>query len=111
LKRYALKRLLYGLITIVGVFIIVFFISRLSGDVTYLLMPQDATALEEAAIRAELGLDRPIIVQLVIFLGKALNGDFGDSIRYNQPAIDIVLERLPATFELAFSAFIFALII
>lgn len=106
MRRYAFKRILLGLLTVVGVFIIVFVISRLSGDVTYLLMPEDATAEEEALLRSELGLDKSIPIQLIIFMKEAVTGNFGMSIRYNRPAIIVVFKRLPATCELALAAFL-----
>jgi peptide/nickel transport system permease protein len=62
-------------------------------------------------MRAYLGLDRPLPVQYVEFLGRAITGDFGTSIRHRQPALEMVLERLPATLQLAAAAFSMALLI
>ena len=111
MRRYALKRIFLGIITIIGVSIILFVVSRLSGDVTYLLLPEDATKEDEAALRAELGLDKPIPVQFLIFVRNVTRGKFGDSIRYRRPALELVFKRLPATFELGATAFLLAICI
>jgi ABC-type dipeptide/oligopeptide/nickel transport system permease component len=110
-RRYALKRIFLGIITIIGVSIILFVVSRLSGDVTYLLLPENATKEDEAALRAELGLDKPIPVQFLIFVRNVTRGKFGDSIRYRRPALELVFKRLPATFELGATAFLLAICI
>ena len=104
--RYALRRIMLGFLTIFLVSLVVFVASRLSGDVVYLLLPQDATEHDVANMRTRLGLDKSLPVQYLIYLKGAVTGDFGKSYRYtNRPALDIVLERLPATMQLAFSAF------
>jgi peptide/nickel transport system permease protein len=109
--RYFLRRLRLAVITVIGVSIIVFVASRLSGDVTLLLMPQDASQEELAAFRHQLGLDAPYYVQYYKFMVNVAHGDFGESLRYRQPAIGLVLSRLPATLELAFSAFVLSTVI
>ncbi len=105
---YFLRRLRLALVTVIGVSIIVFVATRLSGDVVLLLLPQDATQAEIARFRGELGLDRPYVVQYARFAWGVLHGDFGESIRYRQPAMELVLSRLPATLQLAFSSFVIA---
>lgn len=111
MRRYALKRILLGLITILLVSVIVFVASRLSGDVVYLLLPDGATQAEEDLLRKNLGLDKPMPVQYLIFLKGAVQGDFGKSYRYtNRDAMEIVIERLPATILLAGSAFSISII-
>ena len=110
MRRYALKRILLGILTVLLVSMIVFVASRLSGDVVYLLLPQDATEEELASLRTKLGLDKPLPVQYLYFLKGAVQGDFGKSYRYtNRQAIEVVMERLPATIQLAFSAFIISI--
>jgi peptide/nickel transport system permease protein len=90
---------------------IIFVASRLSGDVTYLLLSEDATKEEVAWLRAELGLDKPLPIQYYYFAKNALKGDFGKSYRYtNRQAMEIILERLPATVQLAFMAFSMSII-
>jgi peptide/nickel transport system permease protein len=105
---YIVKRLAQGVVSIIGASIIIFIASRLSGDPTLLLLPVDATEEQHAHLREKLGLEQPYVVQYFIFVGDALQGDFGDSYRYQSPALDLVLDRLPATFELAVAGMMFA---
>lgn len=108
---YALKRIQLGLVAIVIVSIFVFIAVRLSGDVSLMLVATDATPEELAAVRHELGLDRPLAVQYGMFVERVfLHGDFGTSMRYGIPALDVVLGRLPATIQLAGLAFALALL-
>ncbi|MGH3118396.1 MAG: ABC transporter permease, partial [Gaiellales bacterium] len=103
--RFIALRVARSFLTILGVLTVVFFLARLAGDPVALLLPVQATNEDIARLRAELGLDQPLPVQYVNFLGQAAQGDFGDSIRQQTPALELVLERLPATLELAFAAF------
>jgi len=103
------RRLLQSLLTLLGVLTATFFLVRLAGDPTTLLLPVEATPDEIATFRTALGLDRPLPVQYVKFLTHALEGDFGISLRQRTPALELVLERLPATFELALTSFILGL--
>ena len=109
MRRYVLNRLWQGAVAVVGALLIVFVAQRLSGDPVALLLPMDATEADFEAMRRALGLDRPLPVQFVVFLRDALTGDFGHSYLWNMPAMDLVLERLPATLELALAGLVFAL--
>ena len=109
MRRYVLNRLWQGAVAVVGALLIVFVAQRLSGDPVALLLPMDATEADFEAMRQALGLDRPLPVQFVVFLKDALTGDFGHSYLWNMPAMDLVLERLPATLELALAGLVFAL--
>jgi peptide/nickel transport system permease protein len=80
--------------------IIVFALVRVSGDPIQIMAPAEATEQDIAALRAHLGLDRPWAVQYGWFLTGVLRGDFGQSIRFRRPALDLVLERYGATLEL-----------
>lgn len=95
------RRLWQGAISIVGASIIIFLISRLSGDPILIMLPNDAPPSLIAETRAAYGLDRPLVVQYVIFAQKALMGDFGRSYRWEMPALKLILDRLPATVLLA----------
>ncbi|MSP88987.1 MAG: ABC transporter permease [Alphaproteobacteria bacterium] len=106
MTRFVLFRIGQSVFTVFGVLTAAFFLVRLSGDPTALLLPEQATAAEVAALRTELGLDRPLWLQYGLFLGKALQGDFGMSFRQHSSALGLVLERLPATLELALTAFV-----
>lgn len=106
MRRYILKRLLLGIVTIIGVSIIVFTAARLTGDVARLYAPENASPEQLQLIRERLGLDKPIPVQYYLYIKDALHGDFGTSIMFNRPAIQVVLERLPKTLILGLLAFI-----
>jgi ABC-type dipeptide/oligopeptide/nickel transport system permease component len=84
---------------------------RLSGDPVPLLLPPDAPRSEIFRVRAELGLDRPLPVQYAVFLGNVLRGDFGRSIHFRQPALQVVLGYLPATLQLGLTAFLLAALV
>src|SRR3990170_497814 len=108
---YVARRLAQGIIVLFGVTVIVFVLSHLSGDPAELLLPDVATAAQVAAMRERLGLDRPLVIQYRVFLLHALAGDLGDSIRFNRPALPLVLGRLPATGILALAAMVTAIVI
>ncbi|MDJ0925981.1 MAG: ABC transporter permease [Acidimicrobiia bacterium] len=95
--RFALQRVLQGLVVIVGVTIVVFVVTRLIGDPVALMLPLEATAEERAAFAGALGLDEPIIVQFFEFVRGAVRLDFGESLWQGRPAFEIILEVLPRT--------------
>lgn len=109
--RFLLSRLGDGIVAIWGVVTIVFVVSRLLGDPAILLLPVGATEEQLQALRAGLGLDRPIWEQYVTFLGGALRGDFGQSFQFMRPALSVVLERMPATMALAGSALLVGVVL
>jgi peptide/nickel transport system permease protein len=100
--RYILKRIWHGAIVILGVTVIVFVVTRLVGDPVKVMLPLEATLEQRAAFEKQLGLDRPIAVQFVEFLADLAHLDFGNSLWQHRPAMDIVIEKLPLTLELAF---------
>lgn len=102
--RFLLGRVVDGLVAIIGVVTIVFVVSRLLGDPTVLLLPVGATTEQMAELREALGLDRPIWEQYFSYLAGVARGDFGQSFQFMRPALTVVLERMPATMALAFSA-------
>lgn len=106
MRRYVLRRVLLGIVTIFGVSVIVFVVARLSGDVARLYAPTNASEETLQAIRIQFGLDRPIPVQYIIFVRNALRGDFGTSFAYSRPAMEIVLNRLPVTLQLGLTSFV-----
>jgi peptide/nickel transport system permease protein len=108
---YIARRLLLTLPVLIGILFITFFLTHLSGDPTDLLLPQNVTEEARAAFRAANGLDQPLWVQFVDFARKAVTGDFGQSLRFQQPAMALVLERLPATAELAAATMLLAIAI
>ncbi len=108
---FLLTRAGESLVTLWGVVTIVFFSLRLTGDPALLLLPVGATPQQVAALRHALGFDRPLPVQYVDFLERAVRGDFGVSTRFGEPALPLVLARLGATAELAVLAMVVAVVI
>ncbi len=108
MTAFLARRLLQGAISILGASVIIFMISRLSGDPILMLLPNDATPAMIAAARQEFGLDLPLPVQYGIWLQKALMGDFGNSYRWEMPAVTLILDRLPATVQLAACGLLFS---
>jgi peptide/nickel transport system permease protein len=98
--RYLLGRLVQALVSMFVVSIVVFALVRLSGDPIQIMAPPEASQADIAIMRAHLGLDRPWAVQYWWFVTRALQGDFGQSIRFRRPAMDLILERYGATLEL-----------
>jgi peptide/nickel transport system permease protein len=90
---------------------VVFVVMRLSGDPVPLLLPPDAPTAEIFRVRTELGLDRPMIVQYGVFLANVARGDFGRSIHFRQPAMDVALGYVPASLQLALTAFVLAAVV
>src|SRR5690349_3168303 len=93
--RYFIDRLLQSLVVFLGVSVIVFGALYLSGDPTVLMLPPDASYSEIQKYRHAMGFDDPLPVQYLRYLSRAVRGDFGVSIRYNLPAIPLLLEHLP----------------
>ena len=109
---YALRRLAYGILALIGVSIVTFLAVFAAGDPTLMLLPPGSHSPEEIAIAREtLGLDRPLPVQYFEFLIRAVQGDFGRSLRFQIPSMQLVLERLPNTLLLASSAVVLSAVI
>jgi peptide/nickel transport system permease protein len=100
-----------AVITILGAITLVFVLVRLTGDPAELMSPPGAPQEQIEQTRQQLGLDAPLPIQYVRFLGEALGGDFGDSYYWHQPALAVVGERLTATLALAGSALLFAVVL
>jgi peptide/nickel transport system permease protein len=111
MKRYILKRSVQGVICLIGVTIVVFFLTRMSGDPVLLLVPPEATKEDIIEMRILLGLDKPIYIQYGKFISRAVRGDLGQSIRWNRPTVELFLERFPNTLVLAIAAMLFAVFI
>lgn len=108
---YAVRRLFYSAIVLLVLSAVVFLISRLSGNPVALMVPPQATAADVARLRAALGLNGPLPVQYAHFLGNALRGNLGNSLWQNQPALNLVLQRVPATAELTAAGMVLAVVI
>lgn len=108
---FIIRRLMQSVIVIVGVTLITFTALQMSGDPTYLYVSERATAQEIERTREALGFDKPLPEQYLSFLGKLVHGDFGNSLSYKRPALDAVLEALPATIELTLFAMMLAVVV
>jgi len=104
-------RIFRALIALWLVSTVVFVVMRLSGDPVPLLLPPDAPLSEILRVRHDLGLDRPLPVQYGVFLSNVVRGDFGRSIHYRVPAVDVVRGYLGATLELGMTAFFLAALV
>jgi peptide/nickel transport system permease protein len=110
-QRYLLRRVLQGLGTLLVISLIVFLLARLSGDPLNIMLSEEASKEDYAIAAKHWGLDRPLTEQYLTFLGNALRGDLGQSIRLRRPALELVWERLPATLQLAGASIFVSLVI
>ncbi len=111
MAKYIFSRIINSIILLFSVLFIVFMLLQVTGDPASMLVSRHASPEDIARLREELGFNRPVIVQFYYFVKGAVVGDFGQSFRYRQPAMQLVLERLPATMELATVALIMSIII
>ena len=109
--NYLVRRIGESLALILGVLILVFFMVRLTGDPVGQMLPKEAPPEQREAFAREMGLDQPLAVQFAEYMGGVFRGDFGDSLRQRRPTLEIIGERLPATFELALAALFFAMLV
>ncbi|KAA2238354.1 ABC transporter permease [Salinarimonas soli] len=108
---YLIRRLSQSLLVVAVMATLVFLAVYAVGNPVDILANPDADQQERAAITARLGLDRPLYEQFGVFIWNALHGDLGRSFVYNAPAVDVILERLPATMELALVGLVFSILI
>lgn len=101
---FLIRRISQSMLVLLATSLIVFFGVYAIGNPLELLLPPDATPAEIAQASRSLGLDKPLPAQYLIFLGNALQGDFGRSFVFNEPTISLILTRFPATLELALMA-------
>jgi peptide/nickel transport system permease protein len=114
MRAYLIQRLLVALLTLVGMSIVIFWLMRIApGNIVDILF-QSAGYVNPAAkaeIMRDLGLDQPIVVQYVDWLGDLLRGDFGKSYRYEMPAWELIKPRIPVTVQLAVMAIVIAVLL
>jgi len=108
--RYFLKRIGQMIPVLLIITLIVFLLVNVAGDPTANMLPLDAPPEAREALREAMGLNRPLAVQYVDYLGDVLRGDFGTSYRSNLPAFELAMERIPVSLKLAGTALLFALI-
>ena len=110
-SKYFLMRVMESIFVVWGVITVIFFIVRLSGDPALLMLPIGVSDQELNAFRHAMGLDQPIYIQYFKYLGNILTGNFGESYLHGKDALVVVLERMPATIELAVTAIFLGTII
>ena len=105
------RRLLQAILVMLVVALIAFLLFQYVGDPVSQMLGQDATPEDRARLRGDLGLDQPFYVQFGHFIGNAVQGDFGISLRQGRAVSTLIKERLPATLELAFAAAVIAIVV
>src|SRR5215204_1013789 len=108
---YLAQRLAHGAFVLLGVTGVVFGLTFLTGDPASVLVPLNTTREDMDRFRRQMGLDRPVPVQYLDFLSRAVQGDFGQSFRHRTSAMQLVLDRVPATLRLSAFALGFALLV
>ncbi|MGY6548164.1 MAG: ABC transporter permease [Roseinatronobacter sp.] len=108
---FILRRIVQSVIVMLTVALIAFALFRFVGDPVTSMVGQETTLAERAELREALGLNDPFVVQFTRFVGRALQGDFGISYRLQQPVMELILSRLPATLELALISGLLALVL
>jgi ABC-type dipeptide/oligopeptide/nickel transport system permease component len=111
MTTYLVTRAAQSLLAMCCVLALVFFMVRLTGDPSVVMLPQDASKEDVAQFRRAMGFDRPLAVQFGDFVRRAVVGDFGKSLQYRTSAWALIMERLPATLELAATAITFAIVV
>jgi peptide/nickel transport system permease protein len=111
MTRFLVRRVIQAVLVLVGVSIFVFGLLHLSGSPVDLLLRPDATPADRELLTHRMGFDRPIYIQYANYIRGVAHGDFGESLRSGQPALELVLERFPATLELAGTAILMAIAI
>jgi len=108
---FVLRRILQGILVMLVVGLIAFSLFNFVGDPVSLMLPPEATQADRDQMRGALGLDKPFYVQFATFIGNALHGNFGISLRLGRPVSTLLVERMPATLELAMTAALIGLFV
>jgi peptide/nickel transport system permease protein len=108
---FVIRRVLQSLLVVLVMSLVVFVGVHLVGDPVHILISDDMTQAEIDRFVQKLGLDRPVHVQYLHFLANAARGDLGNSFVHGEPALKLILERMPATLELALAAFLLAIVV
>jgi ABC-type dipeptide/oligopeptide/nickel transport system permease component len=110
-RRFLLRRLAQTALVVLGLSVLVFLILHLTGDPALVILPPYASADEIVAFRQRMGFNDSLVVQYARFVARAARGDFGHSFLQGQPALALVLDRMPATVELAVAAMGFSIVL
>jgi len=109
MRNYLISQLIQLFVVVIGISIITFTLMRLTGDPLTVMLPLDATEDQRTALRHRLGLDQPLAVQYFHYASNVVRGDFEKSLFARQPALELVMQRLPATLQLGAAGLLFAL--
>jgi len=109
MKRYIIRRLLLGVVSMWLVSVIIFSATRLGPDPVLMMVEPGASEEYLDTLRIRFALDRPLLIQYLVFVGRAVQGDFGESLYFGMPASEIIFKRLPASIELVAAAQLIAL--
>jgi ABC-type dipeptide/oligopeptide/nickel transport system permease component len=111
MQRYFISRLVQSVFLLFGVMLLVFVMVRVTGDPAALMMPREASPEDVEAFREKMGFNDPTLVQFARFISGAITGDFGNSLHFKTPAMPMVVDRLPATVQLALTGLVFAVVV
>lgn len=112
MKHYLIKRVVQALITLLAMSVVVFGLARITGNPSDTLLPIEATAEDRARIVEYWGLDQPLHLQYLQFIGNAIRGEFGESWRWpGRNALELVLQRIGNTLELGLVALVFSIVV
>jgi peptide/nickel transport system permease protein len=111
MQRFLIRRIAMAMITLLAVTLIIFVLSRAAGDPRHVYLDDYSTQEDWDRLTLNLGLDRPYYQQYAMFLKDAVMGRFGESIKEGRPSMEIIIERLPATFQLGVAAFLFSVVV
>jgi len=114
MRKFIIRRFFLALLTLLAATVVVFTISRLAGDPKLIYALPDGYGMSQERLDAldeKLGLNKPLIVQYLLWIGRALKGDFGNTLFTDRPVMDVLLERVPATIQLGIVAWIFGTVV
>jgi peptide/nickel transport system permease protein len=111
MHRYFMSKLAQSLLLLFGVLFLVFMMVRVTGDPAALMMPRESSPEQLEAFREKMGFNDPLLTQFGRFISRAIVGDFGNSLHFKTPAMPLVVERLPATVQLASAGLLMAMVI
>ena len=111
MQKYLARRLVLAFVTLLSVSVILFILSRVSGDPRHIYLDDYSTQEDWDRMGVVLGLDKPYYQQYALFIKDAVRGDFGTSVKEHRPVLEIIIERAPATLLLGFTAFALSLLV
>jgi ABC-type dipeptide/oligopeptide/nickel transport system permease component len=110
-RRYVVGRIAQAALALLGVTCVAFFLVSLSGDPAFILLTPEAGEAQRAEFRRMYGLDQPLVVQYARYIEHVARGDFGRSFALERPALEVVMDRVPATLELTCASVLLAILV